>query len=267
MLKKNIVLPSPSPNFYKTKKIDKEFAIEQFKKAEKILKAHKNDLAAVLIEPHIQCAAGMHIYHPVYIKLMSSLCKHLDIHFIVDEIAVGFGRTGTFFGYQNGGATVRPDMVCISKGLTGGYLPLSATIVNKKIYESFLSDDFKKGFLHSHSYTGNPLACAAANATIDLFMNKQVIKKNLIKSKLFDEVLRQLKKFEIKQYQNVGMIWRFNLSEKIDTQEFVKNMLTENVLIRPIGKTVYLMPPYSSTLRDIRRVYNSFEKVFLKLTK
>lgn len=267
LLKKNIVLPSPSSNFYKTKKTDKDFAIEQFKKAEKILKAHKNDLAAVLIEPRVQCAAGMHIYHPIYIKLMSNLCKQLDIHFIVDEIAVGFGRTGTFFGYQHGGVTVRPDMVCISKGLTGGYLPLSATIVNKKIYESFLSDDFKKGFLHSHSYTGNPLACAAANATIDLFMNKQVIKKNLIKSKLFDEILCQLKNFEIKQYQNVGMIWRFNLTEKIDTQEFIKNMLNQNVLIRPIGKTVYLMPPYSSTLRDIRSVYKSFEKVFLKLKK
>jgi adenosylmethionine-8-amino-7-oxononanoate aminotransferase len=267
LLKKNIVLPSPSANFYKTKKTDKDFAVEQFKKAEKILKANKNELAAVLIEPCVQCAAGMHIYHPIYIRLISELCKQLDIHFIVDEIAVGFGRTGTFFGYQHGGKNIRPDMVCVSKGLTGGYLPLSATIVNEKIYQSFLSDDFKKGFLHSHSYTGNPLACTAANATIDLFTSKHVIKKNIIKSKLFDEILCQLKKFKIKQYQNVGMIWRFNLPEKIDKQEFVKDMLHENVLLRPIGNTIYLMPPYSTSIADIRRVYNSFRKVFLKLTK
>jgi adenosylmethionine---8-amino-7-oxononanoate aminotransferase len=263
LLNKNIILPNPSPKNYESEKKLKEFALESFKKAEVILNKHHKKIAGLIIEPILQCASGMNYYHPIYLKKLRALCSKLDIHLIADEIAVGFGRTGKMFACQH--ANVKPDIMCLSKGLSGGYLPLAATLVSKKIYQEFLNPDIEKNFLHSHSFTGNPLACSAAIATLDYFNKKLSMDKTNQKSQLFDQIMKKLTKYNIRNFFNIGMIWRFDLPETQESMKFESLAREEGLLIRPIGKCVYIMPPYTSTLSDIKFVVKVLEKIFKKL--
>ena len=136
-----------------------------------LLERHAHETAAVIVEPLVQCAGGMRMYHPAYLKLLREACDEHGVHLIADEIAVGFGRTGTLFACEQAG--ISPDFLCLSKGLTGGYLPLSAVLTGDRVYQAFY-DEYAKlnAFLHSHSYTGNPLACAAARATLSIFAER-----------------------------------------------------------------------------------------------
>jgi len=263
LLNKNIILPNPSPKNYESEKQLKEFALESFKKAEVILNKHHKIIAGLIIEPILQCASGMNYYHPIYLKKLRALCSKLDIHFIADEIAVGFGRTGKMFACQH--ANITPDIMCLSKGLSGGYLPLAATVVSKKIYHEFLNPNVEKNFLHSHSFTGNPLACSAAIATLDYFNKKLNIDELNEKSKLFNQIMMKLTKHNIRNFLNIGMIWRFDLPENQEPMSFESLARKEGLLIRPIGKCVYIMPPYTSTLSDIKFVVKVLEKIFKKL--
>lgn len=263
LLNKNIILPNPSPKNYESEKKLKEFALESFKKAEVILNKHHKTIAGLIIEPILQCASGMNYYHPIYLKKLRALCSKLDIHFIADEIAVGFGRTGKMFACQH--ANIKSDIMCLSKGLSGGYLPLAATLVSKKIYQEFLNPDVEKNFLHSHSFTGNPLACSAAIATLDYFNNKLSMDKVNEKSQLFNQIMKKLTKYNIRNFFNIGMIWRFDLPETQESMKFESLAREEGLLIRPIGKCVYIMPPYTSTLSDIKFVVKVLEKIFKKL--
>ncbi len=209
------------------------------------LAAHHQDIAALIIEPLVQGAAGMAMYDMSYVKKARALCDRYQIHLICDEIAVGFGRTGSMFAYEQ--ANIKPDFLCLSKGITGGFLPLAVVLSRDEIYAAFYHDDINRAFLHSHSYTGNPLACTAALAVLDIFADDDVIQKNLEKAQRWDVVFAELAQHpKVKNYRRTGMIWAFDVIDAAPgfAQRFFAAALEQALLLRPIGNTVYFMPPY-----------------------
>ncbi|MEI7455965.1 MAG: adenosylmethionine--8-amino-7-oxononanoate transaminase [Nitrosomonadales bacterium] len=209
------------------------------------LQQHHAQLAAFIIEPLVQGAAGMAMHHPIYLKRARELCDQYGVHLIADEIAVGMGRTGTLFACEQGG--ISPDFLLISKGITGGYLPLSIVMTRDAIYQAFYADDTARGFLHSHSYTGNPLACRAALATLDIFSQHDVLTENRHRAAYLNRIATPLKNNnKIINFRNTGMIWAFEVDSQ--HQDFAQRCfslaLSKEILIRPMGKTVYFMPPY-----------------------
>jgi adenosylmethionine-8-amino-7-oxononanoate aminotransferase len=201
--------------------------------------------AAVIIEPLVQGAAGMAMYHPIYLTRLRELCDRYQVHLIADEIAVGFGRTGTLFACEQAG--IRADFLCLSKGITGGYLPLSCVLTTDRVYEAFYDDATARGFLHSHSYTGNPLACRAALAVLDIFEQDDVIAVNRAKAARFTELLDEVAAHpRVRDFRHMGMIWAFEVANAAPgfSADFHRRALEQGVFIRPIGDTVYFMPPY-----------------------
>ena len=221
------------------------YALRCIEVLENYLKSHHATTAALILEPLVQGAAGMAMYNPIYLKRARVLCEQYQVHFIADEIAVGFGRTGTMFACEQAG--VKPDFICLSKGLTGGYLPLSAVLTTGTIYAAFYDDQATKGFLHSHSYTGNPLACRAALATLDIFAADGVLKSNRLKAAQLNELLTPvIAHTKVKNFRHMGMIWAFEVEtyNPYFARDFYQSALAHGLLIRPIGNTVYFMPPY-----------------------
>lgn len=208
-------------------------------------------IAAIIIEPLVQCATGMAMHDPQYLKRVRALCNEHQVHLICDEIAVGFGRTGSFFAHEQAG--IRPDLLCLSKGITGGYLPLSVVLCTEGIYQAFWHDDTRRGFLHSHSYTGNPLACRAALATLDLFDNHDVLGAN---RKLGAHITQRLRAIaghdRIRHFRHRGMIWAADVDTDLPdfNRRFFAHAMQRGLLMRPIGNTLYLMPPYVLTVED-----------------
>lgn len=225
---------------------------------EKVFRANEGKIAAFIIEPLVQCAGGMHMYHPLYITLARKLCDTYDIHLIADEIAVGFGRTGKMFACEH--ANVSPDFMTLSKGLTGGYLPLSVVLTTQKVYEAFYGDYAEfKAFLHSHSYTGNPLACSAANATLDIFEHEAILEKNEEKIAFIGAQLERFKGLcNVQSVRQTGMIAAVELKEyPIDFRVNLKifeHAMQKGVILRPLGNIVYFMPPYVITCKEIERM-------------
>jgi adenosylmethionine-8-amino-7-oxononanoate aminotransferase len=233
---------------------------------ERVFTERAGKIAAIIIEPLVQCATGMAMHDPLYLKLVRELCDRHGVHLILDEIAVGCGRTGTFFACEQAG--VWPDFLCLSKGISGGYLPLSIVLSREEIYQAFYSADVTRGFLHSHSYTGNPLACRAALATLDIFEEDHVLESNKARSRKLSEALAPLAKHSrTKNFRNRGMIWAFDAVDA--APDFSRRFFTEatrnELLLRPIGSTVYLMPPYILSDEEIsglaERTLTVFEKV------
>jgi adenosylmethionine-8-amino-7-oxononanoate aminotransferase len=217
------------------------------------LQQHHGELAAFIIEPLVQGAAGMAMYHPIYLKLARQLCDQYDVHLIADEIAVGMGRTGTMFACEQGGIT--PDFLLLSKGITGGYLPLSVVMTTDTIYQAFYADETARGFLHSHSYTGNPLACRAALATLDIFKQDDVLVTNREKADLLNRLARPLRELPaVHNWRNTGMIWAFEVATP--HADFAQRCFTlglqHELLLRPMGNTVYFMPPYVISDEEIQ---------------
>jgi adenosylmethionine-8-amino-7-oxononanoate aminotransferase len=209
------------------------------------LEAHADTTAAVILEPLVQGAAGMGMYHPIYMSRVRALCDRYQVHLIDDEIAMGFGRTGTLFAFEQSG--IRPDFVCLSKGITGGYLPLSCVLTTDDVYAAFYADETARGFLHSHSYTGNPLACRAALAVLDIFAQDNVLAANRAKATRFTELLEPIARHpRIRHFRHTGMIWAFDVADAPPgfAIEFHRQALKRDVFIRPIGNSVYFMPPY-----------------------
>jgi adenosylmethionine-8-amino-7-oxononanoate aminotransferase len=202
-------------------------------------------IAALIVEPLVQCATGMAMHDPLYLQLVRSLCDRYEVHLILDEIAVGCGRTGTFFACEQ--AAIWPDFLCLSKGISGGYLPLSLVMTREAIYQAFYSADVKRGFLHSHSYTGNPLACRAALATLDIFEQDDVLVRNRVRAERLTAALLPLAQHErVRHARRCGMIWAFD-AVGVDasfSRRFFAKATQHELLLRPIGATVYLMPPY-----------------------
>ncbi|MDR5749325.1 MULTISPECIES: adenosylmethionine--8-amino-7-oxononanoate transaminase [unclassified Caballeronia] len=214
-----------------------------------LFEARAQHLAAVIVEPLVQCAAGMAMHDASYLMGLRALCDEFGVHLIADEIAVGCGRTGTFFACEQ--ASVWPDFLCLSKGISGGYLPLSIVLTRDEIYAAFYDDDLTRGFLHSHSYTGNPLACRAALATLDLFESADVLSENRRKSSLMSAALKPLVDHpNVRDLRSRGTIFAFDAliedaaQARTFSRRFFENALKQALLLRPIGKTVYLMPPY-----------------------
>lgn len=214
-----------------------------------LLETQGSTIAAIIVEPLVQCAAGMAMHDAGYLAGLRTLCDRYEVHLIADEIAVGFGRTGTFFAHEQAG--IRPDLLCLSKGITGGYLPLSAVLASDEIHAAFYDDDTARGFLHSHSYTGNPLACRAALATLDLFDAHNVLHENRAR---FDALAARLQPLagdaRISHLRRCGAILAFDVvidapqAARTFARRFFQHALSAGVLLRPIGRTVYLMPPY-----------------------
>ena len=209
------------------------------------LEAHHQETAALIVEPLVQGATGMAMYDAAYLTQARALCDRYRVHLIVDEIMTGFGRTGTMFACEQ--ADIRPDFMCLSKGITGGYLPLSCVLTTDDIYAAFYNDDIARGFLHSHSYTGSALACRAALATLDIFDHDKVIAANVERARRFTEIAEPLRQHSrVENFRHLGMIWAFdvNLARPAFAREFFAAALKRGALLRPIGKTVYFMPPY-----------------------
>jgi adenosylmethionine-8-amino-7-oxononanoate aminotransferase len=215
---------------------------------EGILKEKGTEISALIVEPLVQCAGSMHMYHPRYLSLAKRLCESYGIHFIADEIAVGFGRTGTMFACEQAG--VAPDFMCLSKGLTGGYMPLAAVLTTDEIYGRFYCDYLEfKAFLHSHSYTGNPLGCACANAVLDIFENEKILEKNRALSARMAELMAPFNELSnVKEVRQRGLIGAVELQgydpgERVNLKIF-RACLERGVFVRPLGQVLYFMPPY-----------------------
>ncbi|MEF8724630.1 MAG: adenosylmethionine--8-amino-7-oxononanoate transaminase [Candidatus Accumulibacter delftensis] len=212
---------------------------------ERHLDEHHSRIAALIVEPLIQCASGMAMYDPEYLRLARALCDRYQVHLICDEIAVGCGRSGTFFAHEQAG--IRPDFLCLSKGISGGYLPLSMVLTTDTVYAAFYDDRVSRGFLHSHSYTGNALACRAALATLDIFAEDRVIDTNRALSAHLGNCLKPLADHpHVRHLRQCGMIAAFDVRSD-DTQfseRFYRQALAREILLRPIGNTIYFMPPY-----------------------
>ena len=211
--------------------------------------ARADSIAALILEPLVQCAGGMVMHPPAFLTAVRKLCDMHNVHLIADEIAVGCGRTGTFFAVEQAG--VWPDLLCLSKGITGGYLPLSVVLSRDAIFEAFYDDETSRAFLHSHSYTGNPLACRAALATLDLFARDDVLNVNREKSVRLAKALEPLANHPAaRNLRQCGTIFAFDAaitrpeSRKTFSRRFFETALRHEMLLRPIGTTVYAMPPY-----------------------
>ncbi|GJI89150.1 adenosylmethionine--8-amino-7-oxononanoate transaminase [Duganella hordei] len=212
---------------------------------ERLFAERGDQIAAIIIEPLVQCATGMAMHDPLYLKLVRELCDRHSVHLIFDEIAVGCGRTGTFFACEQAG--VWPDFLCLSKGISGGYLPLSLVMTRDEIYLAFYSSDVTRGFLHSHSYTGNPLACRAALATLQIFEEDDVLNANRAKAERLTAALQPLARHrQVRNFRQRGMIWAFDAVDAAPdfSRRFFATAVEHELLMRPIGSTVYMMPPY-----------------------
>ncbi len=209
------------------------------------LEREHRHIAALIVEPLIQCASGMAMHDPEYLRLARSLCDRYGVHLICDEIAVGCGRSGSFFAHEQ--AAIRPDFLCLSKGISGGYLPLSIVMTSDAVYADFYDDATSRGFLHSHSYTGNALACRAALATLDIFADERVIERNQVLARHLGTCLQPLAAHpQVRHLRQRGMIAAFDVvsDDPLFSRHFYVEALANGILLRPIGNTVYFMPPY-----------------------
>ncbi len=212
-----------------------------------------SQIAAVIVEPLVQCAVGMAMYEPAYLSALRMLCDEFAVHLVADEIAVGCGRTGSFFACEQAG--IWPDFLCLSKGISGGYLPLSLVMTTDDVYQAFYHPDMARGFLHSHSYTGNPLACRAALATLDIFDEDDVIAQNQGRARQLAAALAKVAAHPaVSNARQRGMICAFDVTPAVAagfSRRFFTEALQQALLLRPIGTTVYWMPPYVLTEDEI----------------
>ena len=258
------VITVPSPDCFQRERGESpaEYSRRQFAHMEAALRKHAQEACAVIVEPLVQCAGGMRMYDPVYLTLLREACDRHRVHLIADEIAVGFGRTGTMFACEQAG--IRPDFMCLSKGLTGGYLPLSAVMTTEAVYAAFYDEYVKlNAFLHSHSFTGNPLGCAAARASLAIFRDDHVLEANrTLAARLGERAGALADHPHVAEVRQRGMILAIELAaDKASRAPYpwqerrglrvYRHALTRGVLLRPIGNVVYFMPPYVITPAEI----------------
>ena len=224
-------------------------------KAEEAFEKFGNEVCALIVEPLLQGSAGMKIYPPLYLKRLRKLCDEYNVHLIADEIATGYGRTGKMFAFDH--AEVSPDIMCLSKGLTGGYMPMSLAITTQDIYDAFYADyNSGRAFMHSHTYSGNPLACSAANAVLDILADGSVIKNANQNALYFNNIIKE--KFSghknVGEVRSIGLINAIELvkdktsKEAFDSElrigyQIYKKALKRGVILRPLGNVIYFNPP------------------------
>ncbi|MEP7042223.1 MAG: adenosylmethionine--8-amino-7-oxononanoate transaminase [Dokdonella sp.] len=255
---------APSPDAYEREPGESaaDCALRRLGELRTILQRHAHEVCAIIVEPLVQCAGGMRMHDASYLAGLRALCDAFDIHLIADEIAVGFGRSGSLFACEQGG--IAPDFLCLSKGLTGGTLPLSAVLTTTHVYDAFYADHAAgKAFLHSHSYTGNPLACRAALATLQVLRDEPVLQRNRA---LAAHLAARLAPFadhpNIADVRQTGMIAALELvRDKVTREPFAaaerrglrvyRHGLERGAVLRPLGNVVYFMPPYCITPDEI----------------
>ncbi|TMH85935.1 MAG: adenosylmethionine--8-amino-7-oxononanoate transaminase [Betaproteobacteria bacterium] len=245
LLRASAQVPSPDWRLAAPGETPREYARRCAKALEEHFERHAPGTAALIVEPLVQCAGGMAMYDAEYLRRARELCDRFEVHLIADEIAVGFGRTGTLFACEQAGIT--PDFLCLSKGLTGGYLPLSVVLATDRVYGAFYDDKLERGFLHSHSYSGNPLACRAALAVLDILEEEKVLERNRNTAAILNRRAQGLRSHRrVAHFRNTGMIWAFDLKDARPgfARDFHRSALEAGVLLRPLGATVYWMPPY-----------------------
>ncbi len=278
ILRKTIIVDSPDNYLRKEKISEKMHAEMMFDKMHKAIKKNHKNICAVIVEPLVQCAGYMRMYHHRYLELLRETCTKYNVHLIADEIAVGFGRTGSMFAFEQ--AKITPDIICLSKGITGGYMTLSTILTTDEIYDAFYDEYIKlNAFLHSHSYTANPIACAAANATLKIFNEKNILKKNI---KLSDHINKSFE--SIREHPNVSDVRQKGMIIAIEMVKDKKNKtpynwkerrgikaylygLKNNVLMRPLGNVLYFMPPYVITKKEITFVSEVMREAVNEATK
>ena len=247
---------APSPDAYEAEPGEsaEACALRRAAELEAIFAAHPGEVCALVMEPLVQCAGGMRMHHPAYLRRAREICDAHGAHLIADEIAVGFGRTGTLFASEQAG--VSPDFLCLSKGLTGGFLPMSAVLTTAAVYEAFLDTRRDRAFLHSHSYTGNPLGCAAALATLSIFDGEPVLERNRATAARMAALADRFRDHpNVADVRQTGMILAiegvadartrraFDPAEKRGLRAY-RRALERGVLLRPLGEVLYWMPPY-----------------------
>ncbi len=238
-------VPTPDWRYAEPGESAQDYAIRIAAVLEQHVAENHEQIAALILEPLVQGATGMGMYHPIYLQRAREICNQYQIHLIADEIAVGFGRTGTLFACNQ--ADITPDFLCLSKGLSGGYLPLSVVMATDTVFQAFYDDKIARAFLHSHSHTGNALACRAALATLDIFEQDQVIDTNKIKAAYLNKIAAPITAHsKVTNFRNCGMIWAFEVETK--DADFAATCfqagLKQQLLLRPLGTTIYFMPPY-----------------------
>lgn len=267
LVRQNATVMSPDWRDAEAGESAADFALRCAAQLEAHLQQHHRNIAAFIIEPLVQGAAGMAMYHPVYLCRARELCDRYHVHLIADEIAVGMGRTGTMFACEQG--NISPDLLLISKGITGGYLPLSIVMTRDEIYQAFYDDESARGFLHSHSYTGNPLACRAALATLDIFADNDVLNGNCSKADYLNRIAQPLRENPgVRNFRNTGMIWAFEVeTPHADfARRFFSLALQQELLLRPMANTVYFMPPYVIAEEEMQMLVDRTLNVIERLT-
>jgi adenosylmethionine-8-amino-7-oxononanoate aminotransferase len=234
-----------------------------------IFARHEGEICALILEPLVQCAGGMRMHHPAYLRRARAICDAHGAHLIADEIAVGFGRTGTLFASEQ--ASVTPDFLCLSKGLTGGFLPMSAVLTTQAVYECFLDESRERAFLHSHSYTGNPLGCAAALASLSIFATEPVLERNrATAARMGTLAARFVDHPHVADVRQTGMILAIELvADKATRTPFAaqdkrglrayRAGLDAGAVLRPLGETLYWMPPYCVGEDDLAHLAHATE--------
>lgn len=260
---------APSPDAYQAEPGERAepFAERRLAELRLLLERHAGEVSAVIVEPLVQCAAGMRMYHPRYLAGLRALCDEFRVHLIADEIAVGFGRTGTLFACEQAG--IAPDILCLSKGITGGFLPLAAVLTTSDIYDAFYDEwSSGKAFLHSHSYTGNPIACASALATLAIFRDEPVIENNRVLAAHLARALDTLRDHpHVADVRQTGLIAAVEVVADVAAKRpfpaadrrgrrAYAHALSRGVLLRPLGDIVYFMPPYCVTPDEIDLMVN-----------
>lgn len=254
LLLESIFAPSPDAYLAEPGQSAEDYALQAADALQHLLEQSPGEICALILEPRVQCAGGMRMYHPAYLRRARELCDAHGVFLIADEIATGFGRTGTLFACEQAG--VMPDLLCLSKGLTGGFLPLSAVLATQQLYDAFLDDSRERAFLHSHSYTGNPLACAAALATLQIFADDDIIARNQRTAAHMTQLAAQISEHSaVADVRQAGMIVAFELTQGGDKRtpfpaaarvglQAYRAALARGVVLRPLGDVLYWMPPY-----------------------
>ena len=267
LIRQQATVASPDWRFARQGESKQACALRCAEELDAHLQQHHRKIAALIIEPLVQGAAGMAMYHPSYLARAREICDKYRVHLIADEIAVGMGRTGTLFACEQGGIT--PDFLLLSKGITGGYLPLSVVMTTDDIYAAFYGDETARGFLHSHSYTGNPLACRAALATLDIFGQEDVLAENRRKAAFLNDISKPLRELPVvENWRNTGMIWAFEAKSPLP--DFARRAfqagLQHGLLLRPMGRTVYFMPPYIVDEEEMHHLVSGTQIIVEALT-
>ena len=254
LLAECLFAPSPDAYLAAPGESAEKHALRAADALQALLERHSGEICALILEPRVQCAGGMRMHDPAYLRRARDLCDAHGVFLIADEIAVGFGRTGTLFACESAG--IQPDLLCLSKGLTGGFLPLSAVLATQALYDGFLDDSRERAFLHSHSYTGNPLACAAALASLAIFESDDILARNRATAARMAELGAPLAELpHVAQVRQAGMILAIELAHggerrvpfdpalRVGLRAY-RAALARGVVLRPLGDVLYWMPPY-----------------------